>query len=255
MSDTYTFETGERPRIEFRIQAGRVDCTEGAPSTISVDVSGRAADNVKVEDEGGTIVVSEERSGWIKGGSVRIRASIPPGTAVELAGASTDLHVDAEVGELVVKTASGDVGFGTARSLEIKTASGDVRGDRVEEDARIGSASGDLYLGSVGGSLSASLASGDVRAGSISGSLQIRSASGDVHIERFLGSDVGLKSVSGGLSIGFPAGIRLDANVTTLSGDVHLPEKRSDSDRGDRRKVRLDAKTVSGDVRIETFVS
>ncbi len=255
MSDSHTFETGERPRIEFRVQSGRIDCTEAPGSAISVDVSGRAADNIRVEEEAGTIVVSEERSGWIRGGSVRIRASLPPGTAVELAGASTDLHVDVEVGELVVKTASGDVGFGTARTLELKTASGDARGERVEEDARVGSASGDLYLGSVGGSLTASLASGDVRVGSISGDLRIRSASGDVHIERYVGSDVGLKSVSGGLSIGFPSGIRLDANVSTLSGDVHLPEKRADAGGEDRRKVRLEAKTVSGDVRIDTFVS
>jgi DUF4097 and DUF4098 domain-containing protein YvlB len=250
VSDTYTFEIGERPRIEFRVQSGRIDCTGGTDSSISVDVAGRGAETVRVEQEGGAIVVSEDRSGWISGRSVRLHATIPVGTAVELAGGSIDLHLDVEVGELVVKTASGDVGFLTAHSLDVKTASGHVRGDRIIEDARIRSASGDAYIDSVDGSLSASLVSGDVRVGTVTGDLRVNSASGDVDVEHFLGSEVGLKSVSGELSIGLPTGIRLDANVTTLSGEVHLPGHRAEGSAGERRKVRLDAKTVSGDIRI-----
>ena len=253
MSESHVFETGDRTRIEFRIQAGRIDCNEGPSGQVTVDVAGRGADAVRVDQDGDTIVVSEERSGWMRGGSVRIQASLPSGSDIEMTGASTDLHVHVDVADLWVKSASGDVAFADANSLEVKTASGDIRGGQVLGDARIGSASGEVYLEAVGGSLSASLASGDLSAESVDGDLRIHSASGDVDVSRFHGSSVALKSVSGDLVIGFPRGIRLDADVNTLSGEVRLPEKRSESDGGDRRKVRFEAKTVSGDIRIETF--
>jgi hypothetical protein len=253
MSETHVFNTGDRTRIEFRIQAGRIDCDEGPSGQVTVDVSGRGADAVRVEQDGDTIVVYEERTGWIRGGAVRIQALLPSGADIEMAGASTDLYVQVDAGDLVVKCASGDVAFAIAGALEVKTASGDVRGEEIRGDARIGSASGDVYLDVVRGNVSASLASGDVSIERVEGDLRINSASGDVAVGRFHGSDVALKSVSGDLVIGFPRGIRLDANVNTLSGDVRLPEKRSDSTSSDRPKVRFEAKTVSGDVRIEAF--
>ncbi len=247
----YRFDVGDRARVEFRIQAGRIDCQTGAPDQVTIEITGRGSDEVAVDQHGDAIVIREERSAWIRSGSVRITATIPAGTDVELAGASTDLYIDGEVGALVVRTASGDVSFGAATRLEVKTASGDVRGGRVSGRAVISSASGDAYLERVDGELTARLASGDVDVQIVGGDLEVQSASGDVQVEQCLGDEIDLKSVSGDLRLGLPSGIRLDANFNTLSGTIHLPESRTEPSADDRRRVRMSAKTVSGDIRIE----
>lgn len=246
------FTVGPGAALSIKIQSGRVDVTEGSPGVLSLDIDTRDPDTVEIHQSGDTIYVTDNRSGWVVRGNVRITAQVPARCDLEVGSASADVMVDADLRHLTCRTASGDVSFRTAENVEIKTASGSVRGERVEEDLRVNSASGDIWIDRVGGRLTAALASGDVRTEEVSGDLRANSASGDVRIDRFRGDEVTVKSVSGDLVIGFPKGITLDADVNTLSGSVHLPQP-DDRPTGQRRRVRLSAKTVSGDIRISTF--
>lgn len=248
------FNVGSGAALNVKIQSGRVDVTEGEPGILSLDIDTRDPDTVEVHQSGDTIFVSDNRSGWVVRGNVRITATVPARCDVEVGSASADVFVDAEVRNLICRTASGDVSFRTAETVEVKTASGSVRGERVDDDLRVNSASGDIWIDRVGGRLTAALASGDVRTDEVVGDLRANSASGDVRIDRFRGDEVTIKSVSGDLVIGFPKGITLDAEVNTLSGSVHLPQADDrPAPTGQRRRVRLSAKTVSGDIRISTF--
>lgn len=262
------FIVGNQAALNVKIQAGRVDVTEGPPGMISLEIDTREPDSLDVHQSGDTVFVSDNRSGWVVRGSVRIAAIVPPRTDIEVGSASADIFIDAAVCGLVVRTASGDLNFRDAETLEVKTASGNVRGDRVDQDVRVNSASGDIWIAHVGGRLTAALASGDVRTDEVGGDLRANSASGDVRIDRFRGDEVTLKSVSGDLVIGLPKGIRLEAEINTLSGDVHLPppsppeppnpptpgsEVQPQRNERPKRRVRLNAKTVSGDIRISTF--
>jgi DUF4097 and DUF4098 domain-containing protein YvlB len=260
------FTVGGGAALNIKIQSGRVDVTEGRPGVISLDIDTRDPDSVEVHQSGDTIFVSDNRSGWVVRGNVRISATVPPRTDIEVGSASADVYVDVEARNLICRTASGDLTFRDADSLEVKTASGSIRGERVDGDVRVNSASGDVWLQRVGGRLTAALASGDVRTDEVDGDLRANSASGDVRIDRFRGDEVTIKSVSGDLVIGFPKGIRLEAEVNTLSGSVHLPspskeepssgaldEEGSSQASNRKRRVRLNAKTVSGDIRISTF--
>ncbi len=251
------FTVGDVGALNIKIQSGRVDVTQGPPGRVSLEIDARDPDTIDIHQSGDTVYVSDNRSGWVVRGSVRISASIPPGSDLEVGSASADISVEVGVRSLICRTASGDVSFRSAGSLEVKTASGSVRGDRVEGDVRVNSASGDIWLERVGGRFTAALASGDVRTDEVGGDLRANSASGDVRVDRFRGDDVNVKSVSGDLVIGFPEGIVLDAEVNTLSGDIRLPtapgERRPTDPQHPRRRVRLNAKTVSGDIRISTF--
>lgn len=254
------FRVGAGASLNIKIQAGRVDVAEGPPGVISVEVHTREPESIEIVQTGDAIYVSDNRSGWVVRGSVRITATVPPGTDLEVGSASADVHTDAELRGFICRTASGDVSFRSVESLEVKTASGSVRGDRVESDVRVNSASGDVWIERIGGRLTAALASGDVRTDEVGGELRANSASGDLRIDRFRGDEVTIKSVSGDLVIGFPKGIRLDAEVNTLSGHVHLPTPGSSEPASSevvaerpKRRVRLNAKTVSGDIRISTF--
>lgn len=262
------FTVGTSPGLNVKIQAGRVDIAEGPPGVIGIDVDTREPDNMEIHQSGDTVFVSDNRSGWVVRGNVRVTATVPPGTDVEVGSASADVYIDSEVCGLIVRTASGDLNFKDAETLEVKTASGNVRGDRVDQDVRVNSASGDIWIGRVGGRFTAALASGDVRTDEVGGDLRANSASGDIRIDRFRGDELTLKSVSGDLVIGLPKGIRLEAEINTLSGDVLLPTptppeppappaagetaqpQRSEAP---KRRVRMSAKTVSGDIRISSF--
>jgi DUF4097 and DUF4098 domain-containing protein YvlB len=261
------FSVGGGAALNIKIQSGRVDVTEGTSGVVTLAIDTRDPDSVEVHQSGDTIFVSDNRSGWVVRGNVRISATVPPRTDLEVGSASADVHVDVVARNLICRTASGDVSFRDADSLEVKTASGSIRGERVDGDVRVNSASGDVWLQHVGGRLTAALASGDVRTDEVGGDLRANSASGDVRIDRFRGDEVTIKSVSGDLVIGFPKGIRLEAEVNTLSGSVHLPSPSNDEPRASagaeveatgqesnrKRRVRLNAKTVSGDIRITTF--
>ena len=79
----------------------------------------------------------------------------------------------------------------------------------------------------------------------------VGSTSGDVRVNRCCGSDIAVRSISGDVRVGLPSGIRVEAEISTLSGRASLPEPAPSSDQGDRRPVRLHLKTVSGDIRVE----
>jgi DUF4097 and DUF4098 domain-containing protein YvlB len=251
------FSVGPSGGLSIKIQSGRVDVIEGRPGVIGLEVTTKDVDAVELHQSGDTVYVTDNRSGWVVRGNIRIVASVPPGSDLEVSSASADIHIDVELREVICRTASGDVSFRSADSIEVKTASGAVRGERVDGDVRVNSASGDIMIDQIGGRLTAALASGDVRVDKVGGDVRANSASGDVRIDRFLGDEVTIKSVSGDLVIGFPKGITLEAEVNTLSGNIHIPDKASGSSEtggpGPRRRVRLSGKTVSGDIRISTF--
>lgn len=248
------FSVGGGAALSIKIQSGRVDVTEGIPGVVALDIDTRDPDQVEIHQSGDTIYVTDNRSGWVVRGNVRITAQVPPRCDLDVGSASADVMVDADLRHLTCRTASGDVSFRTAEQVDVKTASGSIRGQRVDDELRVNSASGDVWIDRVGGRLTAALASGDVRTEEVAGDLRATSASGDVRIDRFRGDEVTIKSVSGDLVIGFPKGITLDAEVNTLSGSVHLPQADDrPTPTTQRRRVRLSAKTVSGDIRISTF--
>jgi DUF4097 and DUF4098 domain-containing protein YvlB len=99
--------------------------------------------------------------------------------------------------------------------------------------------------------LHANTASGDVRADTVTDDLAAGTASGDVRIGRCDGSDINVKSVSGDIHIGLPTGIRVEPDISSLSGSTRLPPPAKNAPDGPRRAVRLRLRTVSGDITIE----
>jgi DUF4097 and DUF4098 domain-containing protein YvlB len=120
-------------------------------------------------------------------------------------------------------------------------------------DAGFNSASGDVIVTTVNGRLTAQLASGDLTADAVGSALDVGTASGDVRIGRCDGSEISVKTVSGDIKLGLPGGIRVEPNISTMSGKVTLPQAASQpaDNSVERRSVRVRLRTVSGDVRIE----
>lgn len=269
MSDRYQFDIDGHARLVISLQSGDVEVYPSPDGGIEASLSGKTA-GVTVEQAGNTVTItSEKKTSFFTAPSVRVAVGVPSGCDLEVSGASLDVVSRQRLGAVKARTASGDIRLADVDELVVKTASGDVRFDTVHGHCDVTAASGDLVGDVITGDLKASLASGDVRVGRVDGDISVKSASGDAQIDRAEGDDIAIRSMSGDITIGLPPGIRLDFDLDALSGDIDLPppatpshsEPGSDEDQsaGDtserrRRLVRVQAKTVSGDINIERAV-
>jgi putative adhesin len=138
-----TFDTPGSVSLQIKLPSGRVVVTtaDEPRTTVEVIPLGRrgqdAIDEIEItmEERAGRHVVRIEQRDRFRWGPIQIswggdfecRVTCPPGTDLDLSGASTDVRVDGELGEVSARTASGDIRLQTvADLLQVKTASGDV---------------------------------------------------------------------------------------------------------------------------------
>jgi DUF4097 and DUF4098 domain-containing protein YvlB len=251
MSRNERWEVGERPSLDIRLPVGTVEVYVGDTGVLQLTIDAGDAENFEIFKAGDRISVRHP-SRWGRGGrNSRVVAYVPARTDVELSSTSGDVRLAGSLGVVRVHTASGDIEVGDAARLDITTTSGDLSCGDVSGEAHVSSISGGCTLRRVGGSLDAALTSGDLRVDLCDGDMTVVSTSGDVRVGCCGGSDITVRSISGDLRVGLPAGIRVDAEISTLSGRATLPDPALAADHADRRSVRLHLKTVSGDIRVE----
>lgn len=242
-----SFVVGQHVVVDIELPSGGVVLTAGQSGAVSVSVDSSSPDALDITQVGDSITIRARR----RGRSARLAIDVPVGTDVNVKGASLDVVARGALGALRVRSASGDVSADDVVRADVTLASGDTRFEIVRDGADFRATSGDITLGRVGGRLSASLASGDLRVDEWGGDGDIETASGDVNIRRYTGASVGVRSVSGDVRLGLPSGIRVEPEISTLSGKVTLPTSAGTTDGGERRPVRVRLRTVSGDIRIE----
>jgi len=134
-----TFDTPGSVSLQIKLPSGRVVVTtaDEPRTTVEVVALGRrgqdAIDDIEItmdERSGRHFIRVEQRDkfrwgpiqiSW--GGDFECRISCPPGTDLDLSGASTDLRVDGELGDVSARTASGDVRVQRVEGpLQVKTA-------------------------------------------------------------------------------------------------------------------------------------
>ena len=244
----FEIEDGTAATIELRVAAGRADFYPGPDGRVDVDVSGSGAEFVTVEQVGRVIMIREERR-LFGGRTVNIRVTAPAGTNLDASVASMDLcSRGAQLGRVNLHTASGDVDLGLVETLIARSASGDITVESCRTNCEVSSASGDFRAQNVEGDLLVSTASGDISADRVEGRSEIKSASGDVRLDCCRGGQIELNSMSGDVTIGIPAGTRVDAQIDSLAGSVRFPSKSSGAE--PTRTARLKARSVSGDIEV-----
>jgi DUF4097 and DUF4098 domain-containing protein YvlB len=186
------------------------------------------------------------------GPSVRAKIRVPSGSSVDVESDAADV-----------------TGTGRFDRAEVRTAAGDVRLDEVEGDVRVKCVAGDVTLGSIGGEANINSVSGDATIGRVGGNAMLHSVSGDIELRESEGSinaktisgdvrigsarkgAVALQSVSGDLTMGLSSGSKLFVNARSTSGKTSSELEVSDErPASDGPLVELQAKSVSGDIRI-----
>ena len=232
MSRHEEFTVGDRPAASIEIRSGALEVRTGGDRRVRISLDGPDVDQWDITQLGDSVTVEPpSRGGW-RSRSTRVLVEVPVGADVDVRSASADITLSGEFGATRIKSASGDVRVGSVTRLDIDTASGDASATEVAAVTSCSTASGDVELGRVGGRLTVTTASGDVRVG------------------RCGGSNIAVKTISGDVVVGLPSGIRVEPDITTLSGRTHLPEPAAGAGTEPRRVVRLGLRTVSGDITV-----
>lgn len=250
MSRHETFETDGPIRVDVETRSGSVDLRAASPGRVHVTIDGGSADDWDVSHVAGAVTI---RPGWgWRSRSARIVVEVPAGTDVDVRGASTDVMLLGSLGTARIKTVSGAIRADSVAELDANSASGDVRVQSVTGRTVVATVSGDVELVDAAGELAFSSASGDLKVHRLHGDAHITSTSGDTRIGHFGGSEIAVKSVSGDVALALPSGIRVEPDISTLSGRTRLPQPAPPApDQAPRRVVRIRLKTVSGDITIE----
>jgi hypothetical protein len=265
----HVFDTPGSVSLHVRLPSGRVVVAATEQDRTSVELvplGRRGADAVEgvvvtADEFQGRHVIRIEQKGFrwgpiqvTLGDEVEIRVSCPPGTDLELSGAKTEVRATGELGEVSVKTVSGDVRLESARRrVEVKTASGDISLSSVGTETGLVTVSGDIDVGRVAGALTGRAVSGDVAIGALDGGLSLSTTSGDVVVRAVEGGEARVQTVSGDVRLGVAHGTRVWIDASSVSGslgsDLGLGDAEPASDEG-RPVVPLYVKTVSGDVSV-----
>jgi len=261
------FETPGKVRVriglgsgDVQIEAAPVPRTEVELIPLRNDEATHAAiEEATVEsrergDRTEVVIDIPRKGGWSflgRGPSVGVRVVCPHEAEIDVSTASADVTATGTLGDVEVKSASGDIAFGVVGGFKATTASGDVNVDEVGGEGNVKTASGDVGVRLAHGSLSLNLASGDVVVGEAKGPLSVATVSGDQEIGAVEAGEIKLQSVSGDIRVGVRAGLRLWIDATSVSGSMSSELSTDDAPGwSGEAQIEVRARTVSGDVRI-----
>lgn len=248
------FTTGDRAHLEVSVAAGTIEVVAGSTGVVRVTIDAKDTEGFDVFQIGDTVTIREESRWRSRNQRVRVIVEAPTGFDLSVQAGSADITTRGRAGVVKTRTGSGDLDVDQAARIDAKSGSGSIRVDGVAGDAHISAASGDVTVGTAGGQFDASTASGDVSARRLAGAAEIGTASGDATVGRADGDAITIKTLSGDIRLGLPTGIRVEPDISTMSGKVALPTPASAPELEDRRTVRVRLSSMSGDIRIERAI-
>lgn len=207
-----SFDTPQPISVNAHVEAGTIQFAAADRADTLVDVAPRdpkkdhdvrAADQTEVTYVSGVLTVRTPKSRYRLGrtGTVDVTVELPTGSRVDMTGAWAQVLGDGCLGEVRVKTTSGDVRLDTTGPLHLTAAHGSITVDRVEGSAEIATSSGSMRVGTVTGVAVLKNSHGTTSVGDVTGDLRVGGANGDIIIERARGS-VAATTASGALRVG-----------------------------------------------------
>jgi hypothetical protein len=268
------FSTPRPTSLYVEIGSGDVAVRAEDSDRTVIDVDGKYADEVLVEQRGDEIVViaPKHRAGLFgsQDQDLRVRATVPTGSELATKLGSADVTVSGRLGAARIRTGSGDVRLDDVKDeVVVETGSGDLDIDSAGGELRAKSGSGDITVSRLGGPGSISTGSGDVQIETATGPVAVKSgsgdlrvrdaradvelgtASGDLHVDRLHRGRLTAKNVSGDIHVGIPAGIPVWTDITSMTGAVSSDLEGAGQPAEGEDYIELRAKTVSGDITLE----
>ena len=268
-----TFDTPNPISLHVELGSGDLSVDAEDVDQTVVNVDGKNADDVTVEQRGDQIVVlaPQRKAGFFAGNNeLSIAITVPTDSELSTKLGSADLVSSGRLGATRIKTGSGDVrldhlsadasietGSGdidvdtVAGDLRVKTGSGDVEVDRLDGNATVSTGSGDVEIGTAHSDVQVKSGSGDLRVGQAHRDLALSTASGDLTVGRFEHGELQAKNVSGDIHVGIPANIPVWTDISAVTGRVSSNLDGAGQPEEGQDYIELRAKTVSGDIVLE----
>ncbi|MFB7557413.1 DUF4097 family beta strand repeat-containing protein [Streptomyces brevispora] len=245
-----SFDTSEPISVHAQVAAGSIQFAAGDRLDTVVDVRPRdprkdqdvrSADQTEVTYASGVLTIRTPKSRYLVGrtGTVDVTVELPTGSGVELTGAWVQVLGEGRLGEVHVKTSSGDVRLDTTGPLRLTASHGSINVDRIDGTAEITTSSGSMRVGTVNGPAVLKNSHGTTTVGTATGDLRVSGAHGDIDIARAEGS-VAATTAHGTLRVGDVA--RGTVQLETSYGAIEVGIREGTA-------AWLDASSGSGQVR------
>ncbi|MCC5480773.1 DUF4097 family beta strand repeat-containing protein [Streptomyces barringtoniae] len=273
-----SFDTPEAIAVTARVEAGSIQFTAGERADTVVEVRPRdpkknldvrAAEQTEVTYASGVLTVRTPKSSLFgRTGVVDVTVDLPTGSRIDMTGAWTQVLGEGRLGEVRVKTSSGDVRFDATGPLHLTASHGSITVDRAEGPAEITTSSGSLRVGLVDGPAVLKNSHGTTTVRAATGELRVSGANGDISIERAEASvtattahgtlrvgevargKVQLETAYGAIEVGVRQGTAAWLDVSSGSGQVRNTLNTSDSPEKTEDTVEVRARTRHGNIDI-----
>lgn len=272
-----SFDTPEPISATAHVDAGSIRFTAGdrldtvvevRPRDPKRDQDVRSADQTEVTYANGVLTVRTPKQRYLLGrtGTVDVTVELPTGSRVDMTGAWAQVLGEGRLGEVRVKTSSGDVRLDTTGPLQLTASHGSITVDRIEGAAEISTSSGSLRVGTVDGSAVLKNSHGTTTVGAATGDLRVSGANGDIDITRAEGSvaattahgtlriaevacgTVQLETSYGAIEVGIREGTAAWLDVSSAHGQVRNSLTASDSPEQTEDTVEVRARTRYGNI-------
>ncbi|MFD9767747.1 DUF4097 family beta strand repeat-containing protein [[Kitasatospora] papulosa] len=266
ISATAHMEAGS---LQFTASDSRTTVVEVRPRDPRKDLDVRTAEQTEVTCANGALTVRTPKSslfGLGRTGVVDVTVELPTGSRVDATGAWIQVLGEGRLGEVRVKTSSGDVRLDTTGPLCLTASHGSITVDRVEGRAEITTSSGSMRVGLLDGPAVLKNSHGSTTVGSATGELRVSGANGDIEIRRAEDSvtattahgtlrvdsvcrgTVQLETNHGAIDIGVREGTAAWLDASSGRGQVRNALTSSDTPGETEDTVRIRARTRWGNI-------
>jgi len=276
-----SFDTPEPISVTAHVPAGSIRFTAADRLDTVVDVRPRdpkrdkdvrAAEQAEVTYTGGVLTIRSlprRRSLVGPNGLVDVTVDLPTGSHIDVVdsfGSWTQVFGEGRLGEVSVKTSSGDVRLDTTGPLKLTASHGSITVERVEGMAEITSSTGNVRVGTIDGPAVLKHSHGTTTVGTVTGELRVSGANGAIDIERAEASvtgtttnghlriaevacgDVQLETSNGSIEVGVREGVAAWLDVSSNRGQVRNTLTTSEAPEQTEGTVKIRARTNWGNI-------
>lgn len=274
-----SFDTSEPIAVTAHVEAGSIQFTAGdRPDTVvearprdpKKDQDVRAAEQTEVTYAGGALTIRTPKQRYLIGrtGTVDVTVELPTGSHIDVTGAWAQVLGEGRLGEVRVKTSSGDVRLDTTGPLHLTASHGSITVDHIEGKAEITTSSGSLRVGLVDGPAVLKNSHGTTTVGAATGELRVSGSNGDIDITRAEDSVTAttahgtlrvaeiargtaqLETNHGAIEVGIREGTAAWLDVSSGAGQVRNTLTASETPAESEDTVRVRARTRYGNIDI-----
>jgi len=270
------FDTPEPISVTAHVAAGSIQFAAGdrrdtvvevRPRDPKKDQDRRTAEQTEVTYARGALTVRTPKPGLLgRTGTVDVTVELPAGSRIDMTGAWAQVLGAGRLGEVRVKTSSGDVRLDTTGPLQLTASHGSISVDRVEGMAEITTSSGSMRVGVLDGPAVLKNSHGTTTVGAATGELRVNGANGDIEIRRAEDSvtattahgtlrvadvargTVQLQTAYGAIEVGIREGTAAWLDVSSDSGQVRNRLTATGAPEQAEETVKVHARTRYGNI-------